>query len=821
MEEVRSLREAAGADWRDLEPAIFGTLFERALDEKERKRLGAFYTPRAYVERLVNATVMEPLRSDWVAAQSAAERALRSGSTSLAVREVQDFLRDLASVRVLDPAAGTGNFLYVALRQMKQLEGEVLKHLHDLGGNRAVAAVSDISVKPEQFFGMEVNRRAVEIAELVLWIGYLQWHLRTRDSEPAEPILGSSDHIQEKDAVLEWDGYPEHHPKRDRIGIATNAEIYPSPRQPEWPDADFIVGNPPFIGGKNLRGRLSDAKAEALWRSHKHINKSADYVMYWWDRAAELLTRKGTRLRRFGLVTTNSVTQIFQSRVIDRRLKGASPISLLMAIPDHPWTKATKEAASVRIAMTVAAAGTHEGILREVVSETAVDTDEPVIKFKDTAGTLNANLTVGTDSTKTNGLVANGALCYRGVQLMGSGFIVERSDAKSLGLGLRSGLEKYVREYRNGRDLTSRARGVLVVDLFGLTAGEVRARFPEIYQHLTDTVKLQRKTTHDKSPTRDAKEYLDRWWLFGKPRQELRPALAGVGRYIATVETTKHRVFQFLDSSIVPDNMLVVIASADAFHLGILSSRVHTTWSLQAGGWLGVGNDPRYSKSLCFDPFPFPDTNERIRERIRRLAEELDGVRKAVLSEYPDLTLTGLYNILEKIRDGVALSAADNDVKMRGRILIIKDLHDEIDNVVLQAYGWKSDFTAEEMIARLAALNAERSAEERGGFIRWLRPDYQIDRVGALVHRADRVQEISIGRGKADLPFPSERKAQAAEVLRLMRKTDRPLTPKDVALAFTQGEQVIEDVNDLLRSLARLGEASSYDNGRSYIITAA
>ncbi len=217
-EEILLLRDASDADWRDLEPAIFGTLFEQALDPVERKRLGAHYTPRNYVEGVVDSAIIEPLAEDWVAYQSAAERALRNGSTAAAVREIEDFLRHLATVRVLDPACGTGNFLYVALRRMKQLEGEALKQLHDIGGDEAVARVADISVKPEQFFGMELNKRAVEIAELVLWIGYIQWHLRTRSTVPPEPVLGDSDHVHEKDALLIWSGYPHPQLKRDALG---------------------------------------------------------------------------------------------------------------------------------------------------------------------------------------------------------------------------------------------------------------------------------------------------------------------------------------------------------------------------------------------------------------------------------------------------------------------------------------------------------------------------------------------------------------------------------------------------------------------------
>jgi hypothetical protein len=461
-DEIRLLREAAKADWHDLEPAIFGTLFEQALDPKERKRLGAHYTPRGYVERLVNATIMEPLAEDWASVQSAAERALRAGSKSAALRELEDFLKDLSKVRVLDPACGTGNFLYVALRQMKQLEGEVLTQIHNLAGKQGLRKVSNISITPDQFFGLETNRRAVHIAELVLWIGFLQWHLRTRAAPLPEPILGDKDHVVHRDAVLEWDGYPNRK-------VVRGKELLPNPSQPEWPSADFIVGNPPFIGGKDVRSRLGDAYAEALWKAHKHINPSADFVMYWWDRSAGLLTKAGTRLRRFGLVTTNSITQVFQRRVVEPRLKAAQPISIVMAIPDHPWTKATRDAAAVRIAMTVGAVGTQNGTLRQVTKETNLDSDEPMIEFENLEGRINADLSIGADVTGTKSLMANEGLCSPGVKLHGDGFMVSPGVAEHLGLGRRPDLREHIRPYLNGRDLTARPRGVMVIDLFGLT----------------------------------------------------------------------------------------------------------------------------------------------------------------------------------------------------------------------------------------------------------------------------------------------------------------------------------------------------------------
>jgi hypothetical protein len=307
----------------------------------------------------------------------------------------------------------------------------------------------------------------------------------------------------------------------------------------------------------------------------------------------------------------------------------------------------------VRIAMTVGEAGRREGVLREVIREEKLDTDAPLVEFTEKTGVINSDLTIGIDVAGAVSLIANEGLCYRGVQLMGSGFIVTPSEAEHLGLGKRPGLENYIREYRNGRDLTSRPRGVLVIDLFGLDADEVRERFPEVYQHVKLQVKekIVRKNGKDLKVGRDwnnRESYKEKWWIFGEPRVELRSALRGLERYIATVETAKHRVFQFLEKSILPDNMLVVVAMDDAFTLGILSSRTHMVWTMEQGGTLE--DRPRYTKSRCFDPFPFPDANDLQKQRIRDKAEDLDEHRKRVLKEHIGLTLTGLYNVLAELR---------------------------------------------------------------------------------------------------------------------------------------------------------------------------
>lgn len=309
-----------------------------------------------------------------------------------------------------------------------------------------------------------------------------------------------------------------------------------------------------------------------------------------------------------------------------------------MAIPDHPWRKKPKREpgkaadpnesfAAVRVAMTVAAAGRHEGVVRGVTHESALDTDEPRIELNEVLGRINSDLTVGADVTSADVLNANEGLSSPGVKLHGKGFIVKPAVAEALGLSKREGLKKHIRLYRNGKDLTGKPRGVMVIDLLGLSADDVLQRFPEVYQHVAtevrDKIVKDKKTGKDKFVGRKwnkRESYRINWWIFGEPRKDLRPVLEGLRRYIVTVETAKHRVFQFLDVAILPDNMLIAIGTDDAFHIGVLMSRIHVTWALSAGGTLE--DRPRYNKSRCFDPQTLSNLKSvRLRSSSTRTAE--------------------------------------------------------------------------------------------------------------------------------------------------------------------------------------------------------
>ena len=693
--QIELLLEAAKADWAEVEPAIFGTLLESALNPLERHDLGAHYTPRAYVDRLVLPTVIEPLRTAWHDTQAAALLLANEGKLKDAADIVRAWHHKLCTTRVLDPACGSGNFLYVTLEHMKRLEGEVLDTLAQLGDTQQRLEVEGLTVDPHQFLGLEINPRAAAIAEMVLWIGYLQWHFRTQGSGlPPSPILRDFKNIECRDAVLacdridfatapngqpltRWDGrstkpHPVTGEQVPDEAAQTSRERYLNPRQAEWPAADYIVGNPPFIGAASMRQALGDGYTESLRAAWPEVPESADFVMFWWHHAAGL-TRHG-QAKRFGFITTNSLKQTFNRRVLEHHLNAQPPLALAWAIPDHPWVDAASGAA-VRIAMTVGHTGNVPGLLQTVVEEGGAESDAVHVELAEKTGRIHADLSIGADVVGANALRSNEGLTSRGLMLFGAGFIVTPEEAATLQPCDR------IRPYRNGRDLTDKPRGVLVIDFFGLSVEEARSRYPAAYQWVLERVKPERDQNRDK-------QIKSNWWLHGRTRSEWRPALIGQPRYIATVETAKHRAFQFLDASIAPDNKLVCIALADAFHLGVLSSQIHGTWALAAGSRLGVGNDPVYVKTTCFEKFPFPAASPDQQTRIATLAEQLDAHRKRQQAAHPALTLTGMYNVLAKLRSGETLSAKDKTLHETGLVAILRQLHDELDAAVQARRAW-------------------------------------------------------------------------------------------------------------------------------------
>jgi hypothetical protein len=868
-DQIHELYVAAAQDWRDVEPAIFGTLLERALDSRERSKLGAHYTPRAYVERLVIPTIIEPLRADWEEVKAQVEDQRKAGEMDGALKTIKNFHHKLCTTRVLDPACGTGNFLYVALELMKKLEGEVLEALDAFGDQQSRFVMQGETVSPSQFYGLELNPRAVPVADLVLWIGYLKWQLKTTGlASITEPVLHAYGTIKHQDAVIaydkqellrdaqgrpmsRWDGVTKKlHPITGEEVPDPDAKLplysYTNPRTAPWPEVEFIVGNPPFIGGADMRQELGDGYAEACWKARPLVPGGADFVMHFWDEAARRLQRKATKLQpnslqRFGFITTNSITQIFSRRVIKRYMSDREPLSIIFAIPNHPWLKALDKAA-VRIAMTVVEKGDRTGVLSEVASEIGLNTDAPQVSLNSEEGRVLSSLKIGADLSSARPLAASSNLAIRGIGLVGVGFVVTSTEAYKI---IRDDPEcsSFVRPYFNGRDITQHSRDSWVLDLETFDEVSLQIKYPYIYQLVSDRVRPFRSQNNEEY----RRTY---WWKFGRQHAELRNGIFELDSYIATPMTAKHRFFVRVLAPALPDQGLVVVGTNRHDFLSILSSRQHVFWSLAAGGTLE--DRPRYNQSATFDPFPFPacitdPSNPAPRQRLTDLGERLDAFRKERLAAHDFLTMTALYNVLERVReldnkcDVAPLSPAERDMYETGLIAILKEIHDDIDRATFEAYGWQDlgarligkpgatlpsvhksedqDRAEEELLTRLVALNLERQEEEKRGLVRWLRPDYQIAKLGAKVAKPHGEEQLEADVGiisvEAKPKWPSDGLAQIRIVRDVLAKSAAPAAPDEIALAFDgRNSPTRKDrVRQVLETLVATGAARTADEG--------
>lgn len=811
------LYEASKADWKFVEPTIFGTLLTRALNPEERHRLGAEYTPREFVERLVRPTIEEPVRERWTSVQVEVIQLLETGKKKdgkLALLRLREFHSWLRGLNVLDPACGSGNFLYVGLHTLKRIELEVLRQMEEITGQPEMAVEE---VGPWQFHGIEVKPWAREIAELTLWIGFHQfWWNAHGHILPPEPVLRDTGTLELRDAVLCWDEII-HRPEKDRADPAprivhpVTGKLVPDPnaklpyleyhgaRQAEWPRADFIIGNPPYLGKSRQREAFGDGYVGSLRAAYPEVPDSADYVMYWWHRAAREVA--AGRTLRAGLITTQSIVQAMSRGILqDAAERGAR---IAWAIPDHAWCDGTT-GAEVRVAMTVIAKEPTSAKLVQVEYTRYLEAQKPPAIVQElTVPRLNFDLTAHADiaSASSVPLSSNSGLAAHGVMVAGAGFILGAAEARKF-LDADPRHVEVIRPYVNGKDLTARPRDVFVID-FGLRDEAEAQQYPIPY----DLTRIRVKPERDANAREGRRRY---WWRFGEPNPKLRQMLTGLHRYIATVETAKHHFFTFLNSEVTPDHKLVCIASGDAFHLGVLSSRLHKAWALAAGA--ALEDKPVYAKKSCFDPFPFPAASAFLRERIGDLAERLDAYRKDAVARSAAITMTGIYNVLDKLCTGAMLTPQERKIYELGAIGVIRDIHEELDQLVAEAYGWEWPMARDEMLERLVALHDERVVAESQGNVRWLRPEYQRPRFAPESVQQD-MEVISLPSGPREgdvTPWPGTVIEQIASLKRLVDR--EPVTPAEGASRFKGARRDL--VARHLETLALLGEVQRTADGR-------
>ena len=639
------LAQAAGKDWRNIEPSILGTLFERALDASKRSQLGAHYTGSDDIGLVVEPVVMEPLRREWEAAEGEVNRLISGGGEIAARERLEAFRQRLASVTVLDPACGSGNFLYIALRSLLDLEKRVIDFNDAQGWDEMYPAV-----RPNQMHGLEINPYAAELARTALWIGYIQWHQANGIHYRRIPILTPMDTIRQTDAIL-------------ANGDTAN------PRETEWPDAEFIIGNPPFLGGKLLRSNLGDEYVDALFQSYRgRVPAEADIVCYWFEKArAQIADGKSSRA---GLLATQAIR--FQgSRRVLARIKETGDI--FRAFPDRDWVL---DGAAVHTSIVCFDNG----------SETARTLDHAPV------ANINVDLTAGADVTQAKPLAENTNISFMGDIKVGPFEISAETAQEMLRQPNPHGKPNsdVVKRWINGRDINQRSSNMWIID-FGVDMPEADAALYEApFEYVLENVKPGRDNN------RDAR-FRNYWWLHGRPRIEMRQALASLSRYIGTCRVSKHRLFVWIEGDVLPDSRIIVFARDDDYFFGVLHSRVHGVWAQATGGQLREAESGmHYTPTTCFETFPFPEPDEGQRAAVAGAAARLNELREGWLnpegateSQLKKRTLTNLYN-----RPPVWLANA----------------HAALDAAVAAAYGWPASLPDAEILERLLALNLERAA---------------------------------------------------------------------------------------------------------------
>lgn len=551
---------------------------------------------------------------------------------------------------MLDPACGSGNFLYVALKALLDLEKEVIMLAADLDVGRFVP-----SVGPEQLRGIEVNEYAHELAQVTVWIGYIQWLRDNGFGTPSEPILKALDTIVQMDAVLAFD-------------VARQAV------EPVRPEADVIVGNPPFLGGHKLLRELGDTYVEQLRNLYTgRVLAGADLVTYWFERSRALL--EAGKLQRAGLLATQAIRQGANRKVLEH-IKQSGDI--FMAWSDRPWVL---DGAAVRVSMV------------------GFDTGKEAHKHLDgkVVAVVNADLSADINITAAQQLTENQSLSFKGTDKGGPFELTTEQANMFLHMGVNPNGRPnadVVKPWVNGFDITSRPRGMWIIDFGTKMPLEQAALYEAPFEYVRKHVKPVRDAVR-----RDSQR--QRWWLFAETRPGMRAALHHLGRYIVTPRVAKHRLFVFLDQTIIPDTRLYVFARADDYFFGVLHSHIHELWALATSSRHGVGNDPTYNNTTCFEMFPFPwppghepqddPRVEAIAAAARALVEKRDRWLNPEGASEADLkkrTLTNLYN---------------------ERPTWLDLAHQQLDRAVLDAYGWPHDLSDDEILQRLLDLNLARA----------------------------------------------------------------------------------------------------------------
>ncbi|SRR5712692_99463 len=615
-EQIDVITQVSLLDWSQIEPTVFGTLFERGLDPDKRSQLGAHYTDRTSIERVVHPVLVEPLEREWTTLRDDVAKLIagydigRSLSDKKKKKDrpkvigqagglVSQFLTRLNAVRVLDPACGSGNFLYVALQSLKDLERRVVVW----EATELLTPMRFPTIGPHNVRGIELNSYAAELARVSIWIGEIQWMIANGFAYLHDPVLRPLESIECRDAVLDLS---------DPL----------VPREPEWPSAYAIIGNPPFIGNKLLRTNLGDEYAEELFKVYHERLSGVDFICYWYEKARAMVANG--RAKRVGLLATQGIRNGANRKVLER-IKGSGDI--FMAWSDEPWVV---EGAAVHVSIV----GYDDG------SETHRVLDGvPVLA-------INSDLSAGIDLTKAKVLTENAGIAFQGPVKVGP-FNIDAALAQRMlaapnphGRSNRGVLKPWI----NGLDITRRPRHMWIIDFAEMTEEEA-ALYEAPFEYVRRYVYPRRVNNKD----RQRKE---NWWRLGRSGADLRQATEDLDRFLVTPRVSKYRFFVWVEAGTLPDSAVVAIACDDDYSFGVLHSCVHELWARAQGSQLREAESGfRYTPSSTFETFPFPCPTSVQAEIVAAAARALDSFRRGWLDPegvsplyLRGRTLTNLYN---------------------------------------------------------------------------------------------------------------------------------------------------------------------------------
>ncbi|TGQ88817.1 class I SAM-dependent DNA methyltransferase [Mesorhizobium sp. M8A.F.Ca.ET.208.01.1.1] len=707
-DEIKLVHRAATQYWGDVDPSILGTLFERGLDPDKRSQLGAHYTDREKIMMIINPVIVEPLTGEWERTKNEiaslmAKAANSNGSASTRARNqaqglLETHLKRLKDFRVLDPACGSGNFLYLALRALKDLEHKTQVEAEALGLPRGFPQIG-----PEVVKGIEINAYAAELARVSVWIGEIQWMLRNGFAASQNPVLKPLDNIECRDALM-----------TRRSDPANGEERWV---EADWPRVDVIVGNPPFLGSKFFRkGRpqkkgaprsgLGDGYTDTLYRVFKgKVRGSADLVTYWFYKAGQAAAKGDAQA--FGLIATKSITKGASNQVLRAALK-TSHFRIFSGATNEPWVV---DGAQVRVSV-VCASRSPTGFVLNGCEVSAINPD----------------LTDGTALADAHKLRELAGLAFQGVKLNGP-FALDGATARNMLLEPQNANGRYnlevVRPFLQNDDVTARPEDEWVIDFTEHSAEADASLYQVPFEWVTARVKEHRAKQDISAATETAR--LARYWVMQRPRPELRAKLHGMERCIIVPETSEHLLFVFRGTRAVFSGSLFVIARDDDTTFGILSSRAHWLWSRAQGNRMGKGNQSRYNATRTFQTFPFPqgltpnicsddykhdarsvaiaDAAFRLNQLRENWLNPADLVRREpeVVPGFPDRLLPISEEAAGKLRTRT-LTSLYND-----RPSWLQNAHKALDDAVATAYGWPTHLSDDEVLTRLFLLNQERA----------------------------------------------------------------------------------------------------------------